>query len=553
MKPLFRLLVAASLTTAATGCKDFLDINANPNTATSVTPDALLANALVTTAANYTGGVAAGNNYNTYSSFVAGFWGKSGTVSGFSSERTYTYSSTYYQSLWNNTYDNLNDYNIIQQQGATTYPNHAAIARIMKVYNYLLLVDQYGDIPYTNALQGLGNTIPSYDKAADIYKDLIVQLKGAISDINAVPATAPVVGNEDVVFNGGAAGMVRWKRFANSLRLRILLRESSTNDAALNTYVATEMAALQTAADGFITTDVVVQPTYTANTNQQNPFYDRYGFAAGATRAQSEYSYILPTNYIIRQYQANSDQRITQLYRVGQRNIPGTTTATAGYTGTDLGEATPPQFDPTDGATVGSRFLQGGTFLRSATAPTVLMLLSEHLFSKAEAESRNLITNGDARQDYLDGIKSSFITTYRDGNTVPATLAASASASGSSQYTAYISANTTNGLVDWDSSTTTVPEGTAATTTPLVTPRAVSKTDKILYQKYLAENTIASTEAWDDYRRTAQPKFKISLQASTAGRLPTRLLYPQTEVSTNNPNIPVGVTQYTKIFWDVLD
>ncbi|RZK29172.1 MAG: SusD/RagB family nutrient-binding outer membrane lipoprotein [Hymenobacter sp.] len=159
-----------------------LDINNNPNTPTSVTPDALLANALVTTAANYTGGVSAGNNYNTYSSFAAGFWGKSGTVSGFAPERTYTYSSTYYQTLWNNTYDNLNDYNVIQQQGATTYPNHAAIARIMKVYNFLLLVDEYGDIPYTNALKGLGNTVPSYDKASDIYKDLIVQLKGAITD-----------------------------------------------------------------------------------------------------------------------------------------------------------------------------------------------------------------------------------------------------------------------------------------------------------------------------------------------------------------------------------
>ena len=550
MKVIFKFLVAAAITTAATSCKDFLDINANPNTATSVTPDALLANALVTTAANYTGGVSAGSNYNTYASFVAGYWGKSGTVSGFSPERTYTYSTTYYQALWNNTYDNLNDYNLIQQQGATTYPNHAAIARIMKVYNFLLLVDEYGDIPYTNALKGLGNTVPNYDKAADIYKDLVVQLKGAVSDINAVPASAPVVGNEDVVFGGGAAGMIRWKRFANSLRLRILLRESSTNDAALNTYVATEMATLQAEPDGFITTDVVVQPTYTANTNQQNPFYDRYGFAAGATRAQSEYSYIVPTNYIIRQYQSNSDQRISQLYRMGQKNVDGTTTATPGYVGTDLGEAVPPQFDPTDGATVGSRFLQGGTFLRSATAPTVLMLLSEHLFSKAEAETRNLITNGDAKQDFLDGIKSSFITTYRDGSTNPATLVAASSALGTTQYAAYLAANTTNGLVDWDAATTTVPEGTDASTTPLATPRAVSKTDKILYQKYLAENTIASVEAWDDYRRTAQPKFKLAL---TSNPLPKRLFYPQTEVSTNQTNIPAGVNQNTKIFWDVLD
>ncbi|QDA61077.1 SusD/RagB family nutrient-binding outer membrane lipoprotein [Hymenobacter jejuensis] len=550
MKALFRVLLAAALTSTATGCENFLDINKNPNTATSVTPDALLANALVTTAAIYTGGISAGSNYNTYASFAAGYWGKSGTVSGFSQERTYTYSTTYYQALWNNTYDNLNDYNLIQQQGATTYPNHAAIARIMKVYDFLLLVDEYGDIPYTSALKGLGNTTPTYDKAADIYKDLVVQLKGAVADINAAPASAPVVGNEDVVFGGGATGMLRWKRFANSLRLRILLRESSTNDAALNSYVATEMAALQTAADGFIDRDVAVQPTYTANTNQQNPFYDRYGFAAGATRAQSEYSYILPTNYIIRQYESNSDNRITQLYRVGQINIPGTTTAKAGYAGTDLGEAVPPQFDPTDGATVGSRFLQGGTFLRSATAPTILMLLSEHLFSKSEAEARNLITNGDAKQDYLDGIKASFVTTYRDGNTVPTTLAASASAPGTTQYAAYLTANAANGLVDWDAATTTVPEGTAASTAPLTTPRAVSKTDKILYQKYLAENTIASVEAWDDFRRTGQPKFKPAL---TANPIPKRLFYPQTEVSTNQANIPAGVNQNTRIFWDVVD
>ncbi|WP_210519593.1 SusD/RagB family nutrient-binding outer membrane lipoprotein [Hymenobacter terricola] len=563
MKPILKLLFAAALTTAATGCKDFLDNNANPNVATSVTPDALLANALVTTAANYTGGVAAGSNYNSYSSFAAGFWGKSGTVSGFSQERTYVYSTTYYQALWNNTYDNLEDYQQIQTQGATTYPNHAAIARIMKVYNFLLLVDEYGDIPYTNALKGLGNTTPSYDKAADIYKDLIVQLKGAIADINAVPAGAVVVGNEDVVFNGGAAGMTRWKRFANSLRLRILLRESSTGDATMNAYIATEMAALQAAPDGFITSDVVVQPSYTANTNQQNPFYDRYGFAAGATRAQSEYSYILPTNYIIRQYTSNSDLRITQLYRQGgagnangQRQI-NDTTAVAGIVGTDLGEAVPPQFDPGDGvSTVGSRLLQGGTFLRGATAPTVLMLLSEQLFNKSEAEVRNLGIVGDDKQDFLDGIKASFVTTFRDAVTVPATLASSTSANvpGIVQYAAYISANTGNGLVDYDATTTAVAQGndpnpqplTPLPAVPLATPRTVSKTDKILYQKYLAENTIASTEAWDDFRRTGQPKFKPAI---TSNPIPKRLFYPQTEVSTNAANIPAGVTSATKIFW----
>lgn len=557
MKALFKVLVAAALTITATGCEKFLDINANPNNATSVTPDALLASALVTTAANYTGGVAAGNNYNTYASFAAGYWGKSGTVSGFAQERTYGYNNTYYQTLFNSTYDNLNDYAIIQRTGATTHPNHAAIARIMKVYNYLLLVDQFGDVPYTEALQGLGNTTPKYDKAEDIYKDLVVQLKGAVADINAVPTTALAVGNEDVVFNGGATGMARWKQFANSLRLRILLRMSSTNDAARNSYVSAQMAALQTEANtatggGFIDRDVVVQPTYTANTGQQNPFYDRYGFAAGASRAQSEYSFIVPTNFIIRQYETNNDQRISQLYRRGQRNVAGTTTAVAGYVGTDLGETQPPQFDPTDGATVGSRFLQGGTFLRGATAPTVLMLLAEHLFNKSEAEARNLGIVGNDKQDFLDGIKASFVTTYRDASTVPATLATATSANspGIAQYTAYIAANVGNGLVDYDAPTTLVREGNDTGTGPLTTPRAVTKQEKILYQKYLAENTIASVEALDDIRRTGLPRIKLSLQRGS-NPLPKRLFYPQTETSTNQSNVPTGVTQFTKIFWQM--
>jgi hypothetical protein len=563
MKALFKVLIAATLTVTATGCEKFLDINSNPNNATSVTPDALLANALVTTAANYTGGVAAGNNYNTYASFVAGYWGKSGTVSGFSPERTYVYNNTYNQTLFNGTYDNLNDYQIIQTSGATTYPNHAAIARIMKAYNYLLLVDQFGDIPYTEALKGLGNTTPKYDKAEDIYKDLVTQLKGAVADINAVPTDGLAVGVEDVVFNGN---MARWKAFANSLRLRILLRMSSTSDATRNSYVSTEMTALQTSAataagGGFIDRDVTVQPTYTANTNQQNPFYDRYGFAAGATRAQSEYSFIVPTNYIIRQYTSNSDQRVTQLYRNGQTNIAGTKTATVGIVGTDLGEANPPQFDPTDGATVGSRFLQGGAFLRGATAPTVIMLLSEHLFNKSEAETRTLFTGGDAaaKQDFLDGIKASFTQTYRQAADVPVTLATStaANAPGIAQYNAYITANVGNALVDWDAPTTTVREGndpTALPATPAVAPpgpaRAVTKQEKILYQKYLAENTIASTEALADIRRTGLPRIKLSLQAG-ANPLPTRLFYPQTETSTNQANIPAGATQFTKIFWQM--
>ena len=189
MNSFLKTLSAASLAVAASGCSSFIDINQNPNQATSIAPNFILGQALTTTAANYTGANPnTGVSFNTYASFAADYWSKSGVVNGYNEERTYNYSSSYYAGLWSGTYDNLQDYQLIQTNGAADYPNHASIARIMKVYNFLLLVDEYGDIPYTNALQGLGNLTPTYDKAQDIYKDFIVQLDGAIADINTAAA-----------------------------------------------------------------------------------------------------------------------------------------------------------------------------------------------------------------------------------------------------------------------------------------------------------------------------------------------------------------------------
>ena len=544
MKISFKILALGALVLSATGCEDFIDINENPNAATAVTPDAILAQALAATAANYTGGpgVAGGQNYNSYTSFAAGYWGKSGGVSGFGEERTYNYSTSYNATLFVNTYDNLNDYQLIQQNAAL-YPNHAAIARIMKAYNFLLLVDEWGDIPYTQALQGAAETTPAYDDDVAIYADLLVQLTGAIADINSVAAdaTARTVGTEDIVFNGN---MTKWKQFANSLKLRILMRQSQMPNA---NGVSTQLNALQAAPDGFITADVVAQPGYAQSSNQQNPFYTRYGLTAAGTAA-GDRAFILPTNYIINQYKNNSDPRLTQLYGQGTKLVNDV--ATPGYYGTDLGEANPPAVT---GNNISSRFLLNGGLLKGASAPTVLMLLSEQLFLEAEAETRGLFGGGEsaAKQDYLDGIKASIMQCYRTAGTdirpartgdVPATATiagAVASTPGVAQYNTYITANATNPLVNYDLAPTNGP--------------SLGKQSVIIYQKYLAENSIASTEAWADFRRTGQPKFTVSREAATPGRLPKRLLYPLSEINTNNDNLPQGVDQYTPVFWDVVD
>jgi hypothetical protein len=544
-----KTLSVATLVVAASGCSSFIDINQNPNSPTSVTPNFLLGQALSITAANYTGANPnTGVSFNTYGSFAADYWSKSGVVNGYNEERTYNYSNSYYAGLWSGTYDNLQDYQLIQNNGAAAYPNHAAIARIMKVYNYLLLVDEYGDIPYTNALQGLSNLTPKYDKAQDIYKDFIVQLDGAISDINKAAAgtvTNPV-GSEDIVFGGN---MTNWKKFANSLKLRILLRESQTNDAALNTYVKTQMTTLQSATDGFITADVVAQPGYAQSSGQQNPFYNRYG-ATSAGQQATERLYQLPTNFILAQYQNNNDPRVSQLYQIGKRVTAGSNDSLF-YVGANLGDPSYPLF-ASSGKVIGSRFLLGGGLLKGLNAATPLMLLSEHLFSKAEAETRGLFSGGDdaAASDFNNGILASFLYFYRSASAAPAELPTNVSTStlaGVSQYRTYIAANTN--ATDPTKSNPNVVYTRAASN------GALGKQAVILLQKYLALNTVGSIEAWDDYRRAAQPQIMPSLESISPlpNKLPARLIYPLSEVNTNAANIPAGTSQFTKIFWDVVD
>ena len=544
-----KTLSALALVAVASSCSKFVDINQNPNSPTSVSPNFLLGQALAITAANYTGSNPnTGVSYNTYGSFAADYWSKSGVVNGYNEERTYNYTNSYYAGLWSGTFDNLQDYQLIQTSSqAGDYPNHASIARIMKVYNFLLLVDEYGDIPYTEALKGLGNLTPKYDKAQDIYKDFIVQLQGAITDINksAAGTVTNPVGAEDIVFGGN---MTKWKQFANSLQLRILLRQSQTNDAALTTYVKAQMTTLQSAADGFITADVVAQPGYAQSGGQQNPFYNRYA-ATSAGQQATERLYQIPTNFILARYENNKDPRVAQLYSLGKRVTAGSKDSIF-YVGANLGDPTYPLF-ASKGKIIGSAFRLNGGLLKGLNAPTALMLLSEHLFSKAEAETRGLFTGGDAAAapDFRNGILASFLYFYRAPASAPVALPtdlANSTLPGVAQFNTYIASNTD---ADATKSNPNVIYAQAPSD-PVLGKQAV-----ILLQKYLALNTVGSIEAWDDYRRAAQPKIMASLESISPlpNKFPARLIYPLSEVNSNAAKIPAGTTQFTKIFWDVVD
>ncbi len=108
--------------------------------------------------------------------------------------------------------------------------NQIAVATILKIWAMQLMADTYGDIPYSQAFKGSDPTnptpTPAYDKLQDIYAAMQTELKNAVGLIN-LDASGFTSG--DVIFGGD---MALWKKFGNSLRLRIALRISNTDDYA---------------------------------------------------------------------------------------------------------------------------------------------------------------------------------------------------------------------------------------------------------------------------------------------------------------------------------
>jgi hypothetical protein len=115
--------------------------------------------------------------------------------------------------------------------------NQLAIVEILNVYSYQVLVDAFGDVPYSEALLGSVNSRPKYDDAYTIYKDLLVRLNAAIG---ALDDNFEGFGTADVIYNGD---IDLWKSFAASLKLRIGMRLVDVPGFDASTTVSEAIAA----------------------------------------------------------------------------------------------------------------------------------------------------------------------------------------------------------------------------------------------------------------------------------------------------------------------
>ena len=203
-----RLIIffSAVLLVTGIGCKkDYLDINTNPNSPADASAELVLPTALKATAARQI------TNYTFISGWM-GYWAISGSYAISNNDfTTYQQTTTFGNGLWFSIYDNLEDYNYVEQKGRENgEPFFEAVAKIMKAYEFQQLVDMFGNVPYTDALQGTSVIQPTYTDAQDIYDSLELNLGVAIDLIKTSPDIAR---SGDIVFGGDNTS---WIKFANT-------------------------------------------------------------------------------------------------------------------------------------------------------------------------------------------------------------------------------------------------------------------------------------------------------------------------------------------------
>ncbi|MGX5688444.1 SusD/RagB family nutrient-binding outer membrane lipoprotein [Arcticibacter tournemirensis] len=497
------------------GCKkDFFDINKNPNNPIeeNMTPQLILPSVLAASAEKMA------TSYD-YTAHWMGYWARSGTYGPSNPLENYDLTTSYERDEWVNGntsvanptvswYNILMDNNTMEKKAQETGQTfYLGIAKVIKSIGFMYLVDQYNNVPYSDAFKGTESINPKYDKGQDIYNDLIAGLNEAKALFAAADEAAnPGLAEADIVFgyvNDGkktpssfAYKKLMWRKLANTQHLKLLLRQSeiSGNPTA-------EIAKIVADGSGFLMAgeSANVDPGYSVNANQQNPFYDTY--KRDYTGAVID-NFNRANNYILNKFRGNDDIRYQYIFSKAQTPIGGNE-----YFGFDFGKVDP---NPDQPKAANSSDVAGPGLATSPTRAQWFFTSVESMFLQAEAIQRGWIA-GTAQTAYENAVQESF-----------SWLGAGSASSVLSGYAAWPATN------------------------PLAT---------IITQKYMALCGINNFEAWVDYRRLGYPNdVPLSLSPSRGTRgIPVRLLYPQEEYSYNAANVGAEGTinaQTSKVFWD---
>ena len=346
-----------------TGCdktKDFGDMNQNPAITSSVSTAGLLTNVLST--------------ISTWATST-----RSGLYAQYFSETQYTETSLYALpqldfagNYSGSLYDLQNIINLNtgepERVGQFGSPgNQIAVARILRAFIYWHITDAWGDIPYSEALQG---KTPVYDKQEDIYPSLITELKEAGDQFDGGASF-----KGDILYDGNNA---KWKKFANSLRILIAMRMSNVNQAGAAAAVTEALSD----PDGYISSNadnaVIDYPGGTYNNIWWTLYDGRQDFAVSETLM----------DFIT----GNSDSRVAAF---------GTSSLGFPY-GLKRDDAVTFYNDNPSWA----RILTNAG--RQQGSPIALVVAAQVKLALAEARERGMISTGTTAGFYQEGIKDSW-------------------------------------------------------------------------------------------------------------------------------------------------
>lgn len=480
-----------------TACDAFLDVNSNPNSPISdnLPLSAKLPAALVATVNQET------LQINQIGGFWGGYWGTSNEGANvFFDLKTYNGPGLKSQRegipVWENGYNNILYFRLIQTEAeANGELFYAGVSKIMQGWIFLRLVDFYNNIPFDQAAQGTNFLNPEYENGQVVYDKSLDLINQGMADLKS--STTPTSANAgDVMFAGNTN---LWLKFANTVKLRALIRQSEKGDAA---YISRQIQTIQQEGSGFLGLgeNAQINPGYLNTAGKLNPFWESY-YRDVQGNTTANHLNIRPTNYLVEKMKNLSDPRLLSLYQPVDGEVNGVI-----FGNPDAG-------NPVYAASATSAFRgpsesnnQPTGLFHSFNQPSILMSSTESLFLQTEAANRGWIS-GDVEVLYESAIRSSFQYFKTD----------------LSELDPYLNQES----VKFD--------GTIA---------------RIIEQKWLALNSVSSIEAWNDYRRLGLPNYPATAASGISDR-PSRLMYPETERGTNLENVEAQGSDdlSSKVWW----
>jgi hypothetical protein len=553
----FGMITTVILLTSS--CQNLTEINKSPNmlNASDINIKYVLTSVLSSSATNYI----RGNVYGNTITLSEAMQYLQRDYIDFQGTNTFSWSpqnfSGFNGSLINSQYMVDNAKNELLEGNQKFY---AATGQIMRSFWYGFMTSLWGDMPYSEAMQASkGNFMPVYDSQKDIFKGIIADLKSA-NDILATVTTVDGASSADLMYQGD---VLKWRKFANSLRLRYLLRLSEKlSDQPAGLDVKAEFSAMVGNASTY--------PIFTSSTdNASIPFPGTDSNTAWpggplGWNNRSEFYRRKPCATFVKALKSNLDPRLTTfirpvdsqlkvsastgyvkladgqiVYNVTAAQVGSTAIDTARYVGLPAAMATPDAYNLSNLVNFNSlKALNSGIYTDQAANPNVsylgdiyaqntnslvkavYMSYAELNFILAEGRLKGWISSSDASEYYKSGITAS--------------LRQFGIADGSK--TVYNPQ--THALENYNETTFLAAQVAKYTSAA----DDAAKLNVLMTQKWIA--TFMTPEFWFDWRRTGLPNFGANLiSASNGTKIPVRYPYGAEEPILNKANVASAIAK----------